>query len=227
MNSVTIEAVERGEHSFVEATIDDTKMNVLDLAAVSAIGEAFDLAVTMREPVVLTGRSGAFCAGLDLQVLRDGGVEAAELLDAMAAVLVQAAELPVPLVVAADGHAMGAGAMLCLVADVVLMTPGDHHIGFSEVRQGQALSVMVVELAREFLQPDVVLPATAHARMFSPVAAVAAGFVDEIVPSADLAHEAHERAARLGSLPIEAFATTKRRVRGPLVHRMRAAIQPD
>ena len=145
--TVTIESASQGDHHFVEITIDDGLLNVLDLAAVSSIGEGFDLAVAAGHPVVLAGRSGAFTAGLDLKVLRTGGEAAAELLDAMAAVLVQAVELPVPLVAAVNGPAIAAGAMLCLAADHVVMAAGDHQIGFSEVRQGLALPGPAVELA--------------------------------------------------------------------------------
>ncbi len=222
--SVTIESVSQGEHHFVEITIDDGLLNVLDLAAVSSIGEGFDLAVASGHPVVLTGRAGAFTAGLDLKVLRTGGEAAAELLDAMAAVLVQAVELPVPLVAAVNGPAIAAGAMLCLAADDVVMAAGDHQVGFSEVRQGMPLPLLAVELAREFLAADALLPATAHATTYSPAAATAVGFVDTVVAADEVLATARERAVRLGTLPAEAYALTKRRVRGGLVQRMRAAL---
>lgn len=222
--TVTIESMSQSDHQFVEVTIDDEKMNVLDLAAVSSLGEAFDLATAAAQPIVLRGRDGAFSTGLDLKVIRAADEAAAELLDAMSAVLVQAVELPVPLVIAATGHAVAAGAMLCLAADVVVLGAGDHQIGFSEVRQGLALPVLAVELAREFLAADAVLPATAHARMFAPIAAVAAGFADEVVPAAEVVTTARERAVRLGALPHEAYATTKRRARAAVMQRMRDSL---
>ena len=222
--TVTIESASQGDHHFVEITIDDGLLNVLDLAAVSSIGEGFDLAVAAGHPVVLAGRSGAFTAGLDLKVLRTGGEPAAELLDAMAAVLVQAVELPVPLVAAVNGPAIAAGAMLCLAADHVVMAAGDHQIGFSEVRQGLPLPGPAVELAREFLAADALLPATAHAVTYSPVTAAAVGFVDTVVAPSDVVPAAREAAARLGTLPSEAYAATKQLVRAPLLARMRAAL---
>src|SRR5258707_10215732 len=62
--------------SVARITMDDGKVNVLSLEMLTGLSNAFDRAETDKAVVVLTGRAGAFSAGVDLALLRAGGARA-------------------------------------------------------------------------------------------------------------------------------------------------------
>ncbi|MEO1063228.1 MAG: enoyl-CoA hydratase-related protein [Actinomycetota bacterium] len=200
-------------------TIDDGRANVLGPAEVAALRAAV-AGAGPSEGVVLTGRDGMFSGGLDLGVLGRGGAEAEELLAAMGALLVDVLRSPRPVVVAASGHAVAAGAMLMLAADRALVAVGDHRVGFTEVAGGMALPPGVVELARATVAAPWLRRLTAQGELIGPEDAVAAGFAATAVPPEALLDEAVAAASRLAALDAEAFARTKRLVNGSLADRL-------
>jgi enoyl-CoA hydratase len=68
--------------------------------------------------VVLTGAPPAFCAGADLT-----GVEEGQFATDLAQVLRNFTELPVPVIAAIDGPALGAGTQLVIACDLRVATP--------------------------------------------------------------------------------------------------------
>lgn len=119
------------------------RRNALDAAAIAALGDAFT-ALALEAPdalrvVVLGGEGRAFCAGADIAWMRaamalspDENVEdALGLADTLAAI----DACPVPVVVRVQGAALGGGAGLCAVADIVVAEAGAR-LGFPEVRLG-------------------------------------------------------------------------------------------
>ncbi|HEY5639630.1 MAG TPA: enoyl-CoA hydratase, partial [Dehalococcoidia bacterium] len=63
--------------------------------------------------------------------------------------------------------------------------------------------------------------------VYEPEAAVVAGFLDRVVPAADLSRTANETAAQLGKLNPNAHTTTKLRTRDHTLKALRAAIEAD
>src|SRR5207253_1844506 len=84
-----------------------------------------------------------------------------------------------------------------------------------------------VEICRQRLAPAWFHRAVINAEVFAPDDAVAAGFLDRVVPGAQLASAAHEVAATLTRLDASVHAATKRRARGPALAAVRAAIEAD
>ena len=188
-------------------TFDDGKANAITSRAAALLAEAHDR-VTSDEKVkavVLAGRAGQFSAGFDLDTLMIGGPNRMELFRAGWDMLLGFETLPVPLVVACTGNAIAAGAVLLLGGDVRLAAEGDFKIGFNEASIGLPLPGLLLMLARDVLAPASFEKATAGARLYSPRDAVAAGFVDRVLPAADLVPAALAEAARLASLPGESL----------------------
>ena len=119
------------------------RRNALDARLIVALGQAFrgfagEPPSTLRA-VVLAGDGPAFCAGADIAWLRaavrlspaDNVKDALLLGDALTAI----ETCPVPVVIRAHGAALGGGAGLCSVADVVIAEAATQ-LGFPEVRLG-------------------------------------------------------------------------------------------
>lgn len=95
--------------------------------------------------VVLTGAPPAFSAGADLH-----GVEAGRFADDLGRVLANFTRLPIPVVAAIDGPALGAGTQLVVACDLRIATP-DSVLGIPAARLGLAVDSWTVRrVATEF-----------------------------------------------------------------------------
>ena len=92
----------------------EDRRNALNLDQCTAIHRAADEAVNGgARVIVITGKGSAFCSGADL-----GGVYGDEFLNALYGMLHHLTELPVPLIAAVNGPAIGAGTQLALACDL-------------------------------------------------------------------------------------------------------------
>lgn len=102
-------------------------MNAITPGVVEELGvEVAELRDAGVRAVVLTGSGGSFCAGADLNLVRealDGKPHTvlAPLVDALHALIRTLRGLPLPVVAAVDGPAVGAGMGLALAADLRLV----------------------------------------------------------------------------------------------------------
>ena len=133
------------------ATLDDGKANAIGSDVVSAIHAHLDLAEKEAVPCLITGRPGMLSGGFDLAVMRGGPDDVRCLVAAGAELFVRFLEFPRPIVVAATGHAIAAGAILLLAADARIGASGAFKIGLNEVASGMTLPVFAIELARNRL----------------------------------------------------------------------------
>ncbi|AWH94808.1 enoyl-CoA hydratase [Dietzia psychralcaliphila] len=117
----------RRDGSVAVVTIDrHSTRNALDAEVCTALREAIDSAGAAAEgedpvrAIVVTGAGTAFCAGADLS----GGVYNLNFYDAHAAMLRAVESVPVPVIAAVNGPAVGAGVQLALAADLRVVAPG-------------------------------------------------------------------------------------------------------
>ena len=206
---------------------DDGKANAVSHEAAAALGAALERAEREAGAAVLIGRPGRFSAGFDLSVMNAGPDAARGLVGAGAELLVRIVESRVPLVAACSGHALAMGALLLLAADVRVGASGAFRIGLNEVAIGLPLPLFAVELARERLSRRALGRATALAELCDPESAVATGFLDRVVAPERLEAEAVALAEAYATLPVAAYRTTKQKLRGPMVERIRATLRQD
>jgi enoyl-CoA hydratase len=217
----------RLQDSVATITMDDGKVNVLSLAMLTELGAALDRAAADRAVVVLTGREGVFSAGFDLAVLRAGGTAAADLLRAGFDLAARLLAFPTPVLVACPGHAVAMGVFLVLSADYRIGAGGPYKLTANEVAIGMTMPRAAVEICRQRLTPACFNRAVVIAEVFAPDDAVAAGFLDRVVPAAQLAKSAAAAAADLARLDLDAHAATKLRARQLAATALREAIHSD
>jgi enoyl-CoA hydratase len=161
--------------------------------------------------VVITGAGKAFSAGGDMHHLqanqRDRVLRQHEL-DQAGELVRQMSACPLPVVAAVNGPAVGLGANLAVLSDIVLISDKAHiadpHVGIGlTAADGGAPSwplFMSLLKAKEYLfTGDRILPAMA----------VELGLANRVVPAADLMEEAVALAERLARQPQQALRSTK------------------
>src|SRR2546427_9993043 len=196
------------EDSIATIAMDDGKVNALSLQMLTELNAALDRASADRAVVVLTGRDGIFSAGFDLTVLRAGGSDASAMLRAGFELAERMLSFPTPVLIACTGHAVAMGVFLLLSGDYRVGAAGPYRITANEVAIGLTMPRAAVEICRQRLTPAHFNRAVVLAEVFSPDDAVAAGFLDLVVPADALQDVAVSAAGLRAKLDINAQASS-------------------
>jgi enoyl-CoA hydratase/carnithine racemase len=206
------------------------KLNALDMALFTALAEtAATLADTPGvRAVVLSGSGRSFCAGLDLTAFSamaagerwrpaddptTTGTDGRSL--GQRAVLAWY-DLPVPVIAAVRGHALGGGLQLALGADIRLAAP-DAVFSVFEINWGLTPDMAGTQLLPRLVGPDVAAELTYTGRMVDAAEADRIGLVTRIVD--DPLAAAHTLAARIAAVNPDATRASKgllRQSHGPI-----------
>ena len=175
------------------------KMNALDEAMFEALIEAGD---QLRDDknvraIVLSGEGRAFCAGLDMgrfEAMKEQGEAIAGTRDLRPRThghsgqhvankpqwaAWQWREMPVPVIAAVHGVALGGGFQIALGADMRYAAP-DTRFSVMELKWGLVPDVAGTQLMRHLAREDVVRELTYTARIFGASEALTYGFVTRI-----------------------------------------------
>lgn len=198
------------------------KANTMDIELCEAMIETFDqLRISPAQAVVLTGQGSIFSAGVDLVCTSEG--EAAyvrKFLPALNGMFDAVFHFPKPVVAAINGHAIAGGCVLACCADRRLMAQGNGRIGVTELLVGLPFPALAFEVMRLVTTPRFFSRAIFHGEIFSPEDGAERGWVDEVVPAADLIERAVAVAQTLSALPAATFAMTKRQMHLPVIERL-------
>lgn len=215
------------EHKVAVIRMDDGKANALSVDMIDGVLAALTRAEAEASAVVLTGRPDRFCAGFDLRVMMSGPEQAKALLGRGSELLLRLYGAPLPLVVAASGHALAGGALVVLTGDTRIGARGEFKIGLNEVAIGLPVPVLAMEFARSRLTPAELTRATLFSQIYTPDTAVDAGYLDRVVAPDDLLAAATAEAARLGAFARSAYKATKQRLRGVIIDDIKARMVED
>jgi enoyl-CoA hydratase/carnithine racemase len=197
------------------------KRNALDGAMFAGLvnaGERLASEPGLRA-VVLSGAGPDFCAGLDFgsfQAMRDGERLSAQVDLAPARGPARAtgqraayiwAELPVPVIAAITGNALGGGLQIALGADIRIVAPGAR-LSVLEIRWGLVPDMTGSQLLPELVGRDVAKDLTFTGRMVSGTEAVALGLATRAEP--DPRQAALELAASIAGRSPHAIRAAKR-----------------
>lgn len=188
------------ENGIVTLTLNrEDSANALSAALLEQLQEHLDDLVSTRTRVVILTGSGtkAFCAGADLKERR--GMDEAQVLRAVArirGVVNAVAALPMPVIAAINGVALGGGTELALAADLRIAAQSAR-FGLTETSLAiipgaggtQRLSRLIgVAQAKELIYT---------ARRIDAQSALAVGMLNHVVPDADLQSRTVELAAEI------------------------------
>jgi enoyl-CoA hydratase len=207
--------------------LDDGKVNVVSHRLIELVHAGLDQALADARSVAVIGRDGKLSAGFDLSEMTAGIDRTKALVGAGGRLLMRIFGHPQPVVIGVTGHALAAGALLVLACDTRIGTDGPAKIGLNETAIGMGLPVYAFELAQARLTPCHLTRAAVQAEIYDPAGAVEAGYLDRIVPAADVEGAAISEARRLGAFSTSAYAHTKGLLRRPVVDRVLAGLDAD
>lgn len=208
-------------------TMDDGKANALGRAMMTELEQALERAQKEASAVVLAGRAGRFCAGFDLKEMMAGVEQARSLVTRGAEFFMRLYEMPLPLVVACTGHALAGGALVVLTGDWRIGAAGAYRIGLNEVQIGMPVPILAMELARDRLRPEHLIPATLFATITEPTTAKSMGWFDEVLDEPRVLPAAIEQAERLAGLARDAYAKSKTILREKTIRYIRETLAFD
>lgn len=208
-------------------TMDDGRANALGHTMIDTLTEALARADKEAKAVVMLGREGRFCAGFDLEVMAGGPDKVVTLVTAGANLLMNMYTHRLPIVIGCTGHALAAGGLLLLAADLRIGAEGNFKIGLPEVAIGMTMPIFGIELARDRIARQHLTAALTQARIYNPQEAAQIGYLDMTAPAEALRETALARAAELGALRQPAFANTKRKEREETVTLIRETLVDD
>ena len=209
-------------------TIDRPPANAMSLELLEEIVAALH-AVESDAPaaLVLAGRDGFFSAGVDLKAVPGYGPdEQRRSVEGINEMALTAYALPFPVVGAITGHAIAGGMVLALCTDVrVASTAGKY--GLTEVKVGVPYPQAAIGVVRAELGPSAARVLALGNALVDARECFRLGAFDEAVDPAEVVPRAQEHARTLAAFPGEAYARTKRELRGEATRRLRDAAGSD
>ncbi|MCH3884426.1 crotonase/enoyl-CoA hydratase family protein [Tenacibaculum aquimarinum] len=215
------------EEKYAIIKIENGKANAISHEVVEGLNAAFDKAEADKKVVILTGQTGIFSAGFDLKVMTASPESAKELVTKGSKLSYRMLSFPMPIIVAATGHAIAKGAFLLLSADYRLGTEGPFKIGLNEVAIGMTMHQAGIEIAKARLSSVYFERSVCNAEMYNPNDAITAGFLDKVVPDTHLLPTAIKIAEMFSQLNMKAHAGTKLKSRKPYLDKLAKAIELD
>lgn len=189
------------------------KRNAIDREMIDALhAVCAELEVEPRT-LILTGSAGVFAAGADISQLRARRAEDARR-GINATAFIRIHELPMPVIAALDGYALGGGAELAYAADIRIATP-TLKIGNPETGLGILAAAGATWRLREIVGEALASELLLTGRTLTADEALAAGLVSGVHASEELLAAAHAFADRIAANDPLATQHTKRALRAP------------
>lgn len=198
------------------------KRNALDNAMFSALATIGEQLKTMSDvrAVVLSGEGASFCAGLDFgsfQAMANSKntvaprVNAGDMSDGRITHLAQQVcwvwqEIPVPVIAAIHGHALGGGLQIALGTDIRIVHP-DTQLSIREVHWGLIPDMTGTLMLSRLVRPDIAKELVFSARIFSGREALELGVATRL--SNDPLHDALALAAEISLRSPDAIRGAK------------------
>ena len=208
-------------------SMDDGKANAIGLQMLEELNAALDQAEADQAVVIIAGRPGMFSAGFDLKVFGGDPADQLKMLTGGARLSERLLDFPRPVIAACTGHAVAMGTFLLMSTDLRISVNEGARFHVNEVQIGMTVPHFALEVCKQRLSPAYLHAAAVTAHPYGPAEALTAGFVDAIVPAAELAATVQALAERMKGLIASSFVATKRRLRKATMAAMATAIEAD
>lgn len=215
----------RADRLLVRLNRPDTR-NAIDQAMVDEFHALCDELERQPRTLILTGttvtkarpdgtesRRGIFASGADIRQLRDRRRDDA-LRGINSTVFDRIHRLPMPVIAAIDGFALGGGAELAYAADFRLATPS-LKLGQPEVGLGIMAAAGATWRLKELVSESLALELLLTGRVLNAAEAVAAGLITALHDADELLPAAHALADRIAAQDPVAVRITKRVYHAP------------
>lgn len=205
--------IERRDDRVLATLNRPERRNAIDLATINALHALCAELEADPRTLILTGAGGDFAAGADIAQLRERRADDARR-GINATAFLRVAELPMPVIAALDGYALGGGAELAYAADIRIAT-ASLRIGNPETGLG-----ILAAAGATWRLPEIVGHARAADLLLTGRAlgaddALAWGLISAIHPPEQLLPAAHALADRIAANDPLATRHTKRALRAP------------
>lgn len=205
--------VERRADRVVAVLHRPGKRNAIDQAMIDALHELCTELEADPRTLILTGSGGTFAAGADIAQLRDRRAEDA-LRGINANAFIRVNELPMPVIAALDGYALGGGAELAYAADIRVGSSA-LRIGNPETGLGIIAAAGATWRLREIVGDARASELLLTGRVLDADEALDWGLISSVHPSDELLAAAHAIADRIAANDPLATRYTKRALREP------------
>lgn len=189
------------------------KRNAIDQEMIDALHAVCSELEAQPRTLIITGGDEVFAAGADIAQLRDRrAADARRAINATA--FIRIAELPMPVIAAISGYALGGGAELAYAADLRIGSP-TLKIGNPETGLG-----IIAAAGATWRLPEIVGHARASellltGRILDADDALHWGLISSIHPADELLYAAHAMADRIAANDPLATRHSKRALRAP------------
>ncbi|MEF3404789.1 enoyl-CoA hydratase/isomerase family protein [Agromyces sp. CCNWLW203] len=205
--------VERRDDRVIATLNRPEKRNAIDQATIDALHLLCAELEAIPRTLILTGAGGVFASGADIAELRERRAD-----DARAGInanaFVRLALLPMPVIAALDGYALGGGAELAYAADIRIATPA-LKIGNPETGLGIIAAAGASWRLKEIVGDARAIELLLTGRTVTGAEALEIGLVSELHPADELLPAAHAIADRISRNDRAATIATKRVFRAP------------
>lgn len=121
------------------------RRNALNLQLCRDLKQEVETVATDARCIVITGQGTSFCAGADLD-----GVYGPEFIDALYSMLYTLCSVPVPVIAAVNGPAIGAGTQLAIACDIRICAP-TARFAIPTARNGMAVDPWTIRRLRDLV----------------------------------------------------------------------------
>jgi enoyl-CoA hydratase/carnithine racemase len=182
--------------------------NAVDRTTADALSAALDALEADREvrAIVITGRGGFFCAGMDLKALAATGERP---ITARRGAFGIVAKPPVkPLVAAVEGAALGGGLEIALAADIIVVAD-DARLGLPEVARGLVAAAGGLIRLPQRIPRALALEMILTGKPISAQRAYEIGLVNHVAPATSVLDRALELAESIAANAPMALRASK------------------
>ncbi len=204
--------------------------NPLNIELIEAAREAIESVGTNGDVrgIILTGTGKCFCSGIDIrEVPKYTPEQMRRMIMGINRLCLTTYSLLKPVVAAVDGHALGGGLVLSMMADLRIVADVECKLGLAEVKAGIPFPACPLQVMKAEMRPEVMRRLSLSGENISPSVAVEMGLFDEKVDASQLLERAREKVRELMQHPAASYRVIKNQIRVSTIVRMADIVERE